>query len=111
MTTSARWLLLVLIASCSFFDHESARLGAAPDAPVAVRLGCALAEQRCTRCHTIDRILAARVDSPVHWQAYVHRMRLQPQSGILPDEERPILDCLVFRSFGPDGLASLGGPP
>jgi hypothetical protein len=35
-------------------------------------------------------------------------MRLQPQSGILPDEERPILGCLVFRSFGAEGLASLG---
>jgi hypothetical protein len=44
----------------------------------------------------------------MHWEAYVHRMRLQPQSGILPDEERPILGCLVFRSFGAEGLASLG---
>ena len=109
MTTK---LALVVIAcglsACFLFARDTGRLDAAPTAPVDVRLGCALAENRCTRCHTIDRVLSARVDSPTHWQAYVHRMRLQPQSGILPDEERPILGCLVYRSFGAEGLASLG---
>jgi hypothetical protein len=103
-------LLACTLSACLLFARESRRLDAPPGAPVDVRLGCALAENRCTRCHTVDRVLAARVSSPVHWQAYVHRMRLQPQSGILPDEERPILGCLVFRSFGAEGLASLGAP-
>jgi hypothetical protein len=101
-------LLACSLSACFLFARETGRLDAPPGAPVDVRLGCALAENRCTRCHTVDRVLAARVSSPVHWQAYVHRMRLQPQSGILPDEERPILGCLVFRSFGAEGLASLG---
>jgi hypothetical protein len=108
--TTRRWLVVASLASlsaCFLFGHETRRLDVAPQAPVAVRLGCALAENRCTRCHTLDRIIDARIDSPSHWQAYVHRMRLQPQSGILPDEEPPILRCLVYRSFGDAGLATL----
>src|SRR5512146_54280 len=98
MTTDARAIALVgvvaaSLSACFLFEHDTARLQAPPEAPVEVRLGCALAESRCTRCHTIDRILNARIDSPRHWEAYVHRMRLQPQSGILPDEEAPILRC------------------
>jgi hypothetical protein len=95
------------ISACFLFGRETGRLDAPPEAPVEVRLGCALAETRCTRCHTIDRVIGTRVDSPVHWQDYVRRMRLQPQSGILPDEEPPILRCLVYRSFGAPGVASL----
>jgi len=108
--TRATILVLALtcsISACYLFGRETGRLDAPPEAPVEVRLGCALAESRCTHCHTIDRILNARVDAPVHWQDYVHRMRLQPQSGILPDEEPPILRCLVYRSFGAPGVASL----
>jgi hypothetical protein len=99
----------VSLSACFLFERDNARLQVAPEAPVEIRMGCALAESRCTRCHTIDRVLNAHVDSPTHWQAYVHRMRLQPQSGILPDEEPPILRCLVYRSFGSAGVASL--PP
>jgi hypothetical protein len=112
MTISMRltaFLLVVASSACFLFAHETNRLQPPPEAPVEVRLGCALAETRCTRCHSVDRIISARIVSPTHWQAYVRRMRLQPQSGILPDEERPILQCMVYRSFGASGLASL--PP
>ena len=106
MTT--RFLLALLFAGCSGLGGET-RLAPPPGASLEVRTSCALAESRCTRCHTIDRVLAARVESPAHWQAYVHRMRLQAQSGILPDEEAPITRCLVFRSFGAPGLAQMSG--
>ena len=98
--------LLLLLAGCSGLGGET-RLAPPPGASLEIRTSCALAESRCTRCHTIDRVLAARVESPTHWQAYVHRMRLQPQSGILPDEETPIAQCLVFRTFGAPGLARM----
>ena len=100
-------LLVAVLASCFLFAKDTARLDVAATAPVDIRMGCALAESRCTRCHPIDRVLNARVISPAHWEAYVHRMRLQPQSGIMPDEESPILRCLVYRSFGQEGLAAL----
>jgi hypothetical protein len=98
-TTKLATALALAMSACFLFAHDT-RLGLPDDAPVDVRLGCALAETRCTRCHTADRIINARVDKPDHWHAYIHRMRLQPQSGILPDEERPIARCLVYRTFG-----------
>jgi hypothetical protein len=97
----------VALSACFLFAHESPRLEPPPQAPLEIRTGCALAETRCSRCHAIDRVLNTRVDSPGHWLQYVHRMRLQPQSGILPDEEDPIARCLVYRSFGAPGLAAL----
>jgi hypothetical protein len=100
------------ISACFLFaGRDSARLQAPPDSPVEVRLGCALAETRCTRCHTVDRILSSSLSSVEHWRSYVHRMRLQPQSGILPDEELPILRCLAYRSFGRAGLDSVESAP
>ena len=106
-----RFALVAMMSACFLFEKDTARLQVAQTAPVEIRLGCALAENRCTRCHTIDRILGARVVSPQHWQAYVHRMRLQPESGIMPDEEPPIVRCLVYRSFGEQGLATLAAEP
>ena len=104
-------LAALVLSACFLFQHEPPRLEPPPQAPLEIRTGCALAESRCTRCHAIDRVLNARVDSPAHWQQYVRRMRLQPQSGILPDEEDPIARCLVFRSFGAPGLAALRPEP
>jgi hypothetical protein len=103
-------LTLVSISACFLFEHDTRRLEAPPEAPVEVRLGCALADTRCTRCHTVDRIINAPLQTVPHWQAYVRRMRLQPQSGIMPDEELPILRCLVYRSMGPSGLAAIPPP-
>ncbi len=105
MGVRALFAALVVLSACYVFERD--HLQVAADAPVEIRSGCALAESRCTKCHTLDRVKNARIDSPAHWQAYVHRMRLQPQSGILPDEEDPILRCLVFRSFGAGGVAQL----
>jgi hypothetical protein len=94
------------LSACFLFRRDR-RLEAPDNAPVDVQQGCALAEKRCTRCHTIDRVLGAHIDSPALWKEYVHRMRLQPQSGISSDEERGIARCLVYRSFGAPGLAEL----
>jgi hypothetical protein len=71
-----------------------------PDTPVALRPSCQLAELRCSRCHSLDRVLVARVETPQHWVSYVERMRRQPSSGISPKEARSIVRCLVARSFG-----------
>ena len=109
VTINARLCIFAIVASvsaCFLFEHDT-RITAPEPSPVEIRLGCALAETRCTRCHGAERILNARVSSPNHWREYVHRMRLQPQSGILPDEEAPILHCLVYRSFGSAGVAEL----
>lgn len=74
------------------------------DLPQDVRAGCELAAHRCSRCHPLERLSLARVSTPNHWQMYVDRMRVQPGSGISPDDARTIVRCLVFRSFGEAGL-------
>lgn len=72
--------------------------------PTEVRASCNLAAHKCSRCHPLERLALARVSSPSHWQMYVERMRVQPGSGISPDEAQTIVRCLVYRSFGEPGL-------
>jgi hypothetical protein len=62
-----------------------------------------LTAQRCSRCHPIERILNARVESREHWQRVVNRMRLMPGSRIAEEEEHAIVECLVYRTLGPRG--------
>jgi hypothetical protein len=68
----------------------------------ALARACRLAEQRCSRCHPLDRVLTAHVADPVDWENYVSRMRRTPGSGIREDEEEPLVRCLVHHSFGPE---------
>ncbi len=77
------------------------------NAPADIQRDCDTATRRCSRCHPLDRILNTRVGSPGEWQTYARRMRLQPGSGIPPREEPAIVRCLVYRSFGPEGLRKM----
>lgn len=85
-------LALVLAAGCA----PRATLSIAPEAtaPMSVVQACELAQARCSRCHSTDRIVHAHV---VDWQPYVRRMRLMPGSAIPPSEEPVIVRCLAFR--------------
>jgi hypothetical protein len=58
----------------------------------------------------MDQLLSTQVSTPHAWRHYVHRMRLIPGAGIQAAEETPITQCLVYRSFGADGLAALEEP-
>jgi hypothetical protein len=75
--------------------------------PPDITEACDLAARRCSRCHPVDRLLIAHVTRPANWVWYVDRMRHQPESGISDDEGRIIVRCLVFHSFGPQGLGAL----
>ncbi|MBK9033569.1 MAG: hypothetical protein IPL61_20285 [Myxococcales bacterium] len=70
------------------------------DDPADVRTACHLADERCTRCHSLDRVLALDPDGPADWVRYVRRMRLTPGSAISAIDERAIVACLQYRSFG-----------
>jgi hypothetical protein len=91
-------IALVSVLACA--GSTSSRLNPPAGAPPDIQAACAVAAHRCTQCHTIDRVLLARVESPRHWEYYVTRMRRQPHSGISADDERIILRCLIARSFG-----------
>lgn len=71
-------------------------------APPEIRDACDLAQMKCTRCHTTERIRMAHVSTPAQWEQYVARMRRNPGSGIDPTEGKTIVRCLVYRSFGGD---------
>ncbi|HUQ02706.1 MAG TPA: hypothetical protein VM261_09440 [Kofleriaceae bacterium] len=73
----------------------------------ALRSSCELAQARCSRCHTLDRVVLHEAASPRHWQDQVQRMRRIAGSTISRPDGAAITRCLVYRSFGPDGLEAL----
>ena len=66
-----------------------------------------MTERKCTRCHSLDRILVAQVTHPQQWSTTVDQMRRMPASGISGDDGRVIARCLVYRAFGRPGLVEL----
>ena len=102
-TSSLAAVLVAAVASCGAGGRQQNALDALRSGyaafPETIDGACALAAARCTRCHTIDRVLLARVESREHWRYYVDRMRRQPQSGISLDEGETITRCLIYRSF------------
>jgi hypothetical protein len=61
--------------------------------PPTIRQACSLTEQKCSRCHDLERIRLAH-HALVDWPIYVERMRRQPGSGITVADTRVILRCL-----------------
>lgn len=99
--------LLVGIAACGAGEAPGRILTAGRSPPPDIADACDLAARRCSRCHPLERVLLAHVASPGNWVWYVDRMRHQPESGITEAEGRVIERCLVFHTFGPEGLSSL----
>ena len=93
--------LLAVAAGCGRGQVFRAGALAPPaGAPPDLASACELASHRCARCHPLSRIELARIQDAQHWDWYVSRMRLQPRSGIAPEEQPAIVRCLVARSFG-----------
>ena len=102
-TESVVAIVLALAAACcgAVGDAGPSPLTASvASAPAEIRADCELASRKCTRCHTLDRVLSAPASEPSYWRVYVRRMRLNPGSGIRADEEPAILRCLLYHSFG-----------
>jgi ferredoxin-NADP reductase len=59
-----------------------------------LRASEALMQKRCTRCHTLDRVVGARKDAQ-GWAMTVNRMRGLPGSHISEDDATAILTYLV----------------
>jgi mono/diheme cytochrome c family protein len=58
----------------------------------------ALFANRCSKCHSLARAFNQGDRDDEYWARYVTRMRLQPGSGIAPEEEEPILRFLRYNS-------------
>src|SRR5262245_31530654 len=98
------------LAACSGSDKREL-LDSVAGAPPAIQSACELVTQRCTQCHTLDRVNETRMAAPADWRTYVRWMRLHPASLIPEREEPTLVACLVYRDFGSDGLAALTAEP
>jgi hypothetical protein len=67
--------------------------------------------QRCSRCHSLDRVAAMQVPRPRGWELLVNRMRLQPSSGISRADKDVIVRCIVYRKFRFDITRHPSGGP
>ena len=65
-----------------------------PAADIDINLAASTMENRCSKCHNLDRIVGARKDAP-GWLATVNRMKALPDSGISEKDARIIVSYLA----------------
>lgn len=61
--------------------------------PPPIREACRVTEEKCSKCHDLERIKIAH-HAMVDWPSYVEKMRRQPASGITVGDKPVILKCL-----------------
>jgi len=93
----SRVVLLFALAACGESLPRHALIANPSDAPPEVREACAFTEQKCTRCHTIGRVLAWDAHTRPQWEPLVTRMRQMASSGITKADGEVVLDCLSHR--------------
>jgi len=89
--------LLALIAACGG-GQEPAQPPSPPSTPPPLAGGAELLQERCTRCHTLDRVMAA-TKTQAEWEATVERMR--GKGAELTDDEAQILIEYLAETYGP----------
>src|SRR5277367_3155608 len=72
-----------------------------PPAAVDMNLAALTMEQRCSKCHNLDRVAGARKDAR-GWLATVNRMQALPHSGISDEDARIVVSYLASQ-MGPKG--------
>jgi hypothetical protein len=107
---------MIAVVAASLCTHGAASLRVGAEAPQAIHEACEVADHRCSRCHSADRIVEVRATEPVELETLVRRMRQKPESDISALDQDAIARCLVYRQFGQAGLERLepttagGGP-
>jgi len=94
--TAALLLLGALSAGCATQESRRGETVDVSKYPPEIREAYEVFAVRCSRCHTLARPLDARINDPQHWIRYVHRMRLQPGSGIDAQNAEIILRFLLY---------------
>jgi ferredoxin-NADP reductase/mono/diheme cytochrome c family protein len=72
-----------------------------PTAAIDMNMAAKKMEERCSKCHTLDRIAGAHKDAR-GWLSTVNRMRALPDSGISAADAQIIISYLVSQ-MGPKG--------
>lgn len=102
--------VLGFVLTASLCTHRATTLRLGPDAPQEIRDGCEVADHRCSRCHSADRVVEVRASDPEQLETLVRRMRQKPQSDISSIDQYVITRCLVYQAFGQPGLDRLEPP-
>jgi hypothetical protein len=69
-----------------------------PPVPPELRADYEVFATRCSKCHSLSRPLDSGIVGDEYWVRYVERMRLQPASGIAPEDVPAILRYLHYYS-------------
>lgn len=94
---------LGVLLFASVCTRSKASLELPPDAPQDLRDACEVADHRCSRCHSADRILEVRASDRREIETLVRRMRQKPESDISLIDQEVITQCLVYRKLGERG--------
>ncbi len=91
-------IIMLALAACGPQEHlvlipANETMRTAP----RIREACAITEQKCSRCHDLERIKIAH-HALVDWPSYVEKMRRLPGSGISVDDKPVLLTCLNYLS-------------
>jgi hypothetical protein len=90
-------MFVLMLAACGEQLPRHSLIANPSDAPVALRDACTFTEQKCTRCHTIGRVIAWDARTREQWEPIVTRMRQMVSSGITKEDAQVVLDCLGQR--------------
>jgi cytochrome c5 len=90
-----------MLAACGESLPRNALVSNQATATPELRDACAFTEQKCTRCHTIGRVLAWEAHTRADWEPLVTRMRQMASSGITKADGDVVLRCLGERDAPP----------
>src|SRR6266446_4306209 len=76
-----------------------------PNATIDLTQAAFTMQQRCSKCHNLERVVAARKDAR-GWLATVNRMRKLPASGISEQDVKSVVLFLVSKPAGRTRSAS-----
>lgn len=77
-----------------------------PPMQLDVTAAAALMQQKCSKCHTLDRVVGAMKDAQ-GWAATIARMEARPDSGITDADARTIAAYLASRMTPANGSTPL----
>jgi hypothetical protein len=102
----SRVVLLFALAACGeSLPRQS--LVTNDEAVPELREACSFTEQKCTRCHTIGRVLSWDAHRREDWEPLVTRMRQMASSGITKADAEIVLRCLERRDATPRQASAL----
>ena len=104
-----RVLFVLALAACGDALPRQSLIANPNTASSDLREACAFTEQKCTRCHTIGRVLAWEARTRAQWEPIVTRMRQMASSGITKEDAEVVLHCLEQRD-APQRQAHFRGP-